>query len=260
MEVRNQNKTQSKLYRISKLVNLNHLNYPKSCKIKNPITTHKMANLGIGSCTAGRVTVTGLGYHDQPLLKTQGICQLDLNVVLNFLNQPHFTINGAPKPSLCLKPGLIYRFNQNTLSNQKNPLNFSGRPDDPRASLPKDIELLYFVSGNRVTRQQYEFAINNYLQDNTYYIEFRVPEYARSRIFYYWSNNNRGMGSSIRIGGFDKPCKRGEQDAIPCNRPWVREPQVIRLNPQKRVTHRQPMAHSGFNWPLPPRPRLNNNA
>lgn len=229
--------------------------------IKIPTQHIVMSNLGLGSCTAARVSVYGVGYRDQPLLKTQGVCQLDVSVRLNFVNKPHFTINGADKPSLCLRPGLFYRFNQNTLDNQNNPLNFSGSPDDPRAPLPREIELLYFVSGNRVNRDQYEFSINNYLQDNTYYIEFRVPEFARSTVFYYWSSNNPGMGNAIRIGGVRQPCKRGEQDLIPCGR-FARANNRLaplqRMVPNRRVSYRQPVSY-GHNWPLPGAPKPGNN-
>jgi hypothetical protein len=219
-----------------------------------------MSNLGIGISQSKRVSVPGLSYLDQPLLPTQGVCQLDVSVELGLLNRPVFTIDNKTKPSLCLNPGLIYRFNQNTLENQKNPLAFSGQPDNPNAPLPQEIELLYFVSGNRVTKDFYETSINNYLQQNTYYIEFRVPKFAESQVFYYWSTNNRRMGSTIRIGGFQNPCKKGEADIIPCNNFYNRvitPPIMSRQNP--RTTPSINTAYGGSNWALPPRPSYSNN-
>ena len=228
-----------------------------------------MSNLGIGISQAKRVSVPGLSYLDQPLLPTQGVCQLDVSVDLGFLNRPEFTINGKTKPSLCLNPGLIYRFNQNTLENQRNPLTFSGQPDNPNAPLPREIELLYFVSGNRVTKDFYETSINNYLQQNTYYIEFRVPEYATSQVFYYWSTNNRRMGNTIRIGGFRNPCRKGEADIIPCNKfhnRVVSQPIMARhnrvVNPRRQNPRAPPTintAYGGSNWKLPPKPSRGNN-
>jgi hypothetical protein len=191
-----------------------------------------------------------------------------MGVQLTVLNRPQYTIDGKTKATLCLNPGLIYRFNQNTLENQNNPLVFSGSPDESNSPLPKDLELLYFVSGNRVTRDFYENSINNYLQDNTYYIEFRVPKYTRSQVFYYWSRNTRKMGSSIRIGGYRNPCKQGEADILPCNmfHREISQPIVPRQTRQVNPRRSQPMggpgintATGGFNWPLPPRPPMGSN-